>query len=126
MYEYNLSIGTSCYLFNGTNCCYCGGLYNLSIRELQTTDTELGSIRSEQGRNRTFVESTYDNAMARDAQTGPSRMCLIGYKTPAAIGSAAVLYTSAHNWNPNVSLLYISLEMDAYKVKLHAAKHGRG
>jgi hypothetical protein len=27
-------------------------------------------------------------------------MCPTGYKTPAAIGSAAVLYTSAHNWNP--------------------------
>jgi hypothetical protein len=88
----------ACKLFSILLFCYFrGGLYNLNIRELQTTETELRCIRSERGINRTALESTYDNAMAREAQTGPSRMCPIGYKAPAAIGSAATLYTSAHN-----------------------------
>jgi hypothetical protein len=41
---------------------------------------------------------TYDKAMASEAQTGLRRMCLMGYRTPAAIGTAAMLYISAHNW----------------------------
>ena len=63
------------------------------------TETELGFIRGEQGRNRISIESTYDNAMAREAQTGLRRMCLTGYRTPAAIGSVMVLYTSAQSWS---------------------------
>jgi hypothetical protein len=51
---------------------------------------------------------TYDNAMASDAQTGPSRACLTGYITPAAIGTAMRLYPNAQTfsfsgvgWNGN-------------------------
>ena len=40
---------------------------------------------------------SYDKAMASEAHTGPSRVFPIGYKTPAAIGSAVILYTNAHN-----------------------------
>ena len=43
------------------------------------------------------VKFTYDKAMASEAHTGPSRVFPIGYKTPAAIGSAVILYTNAHN-----------------------------
>ena len=96
VYDYNSSMGIFA-LFDGPRCYYCGGLYNLNIRELQMTETELGCIRGERRRNRISVESTYDNAMAREAQTGSSRMCLMGYRTPAAIGSAVILYTSAQS-----------------------------
>ena len=51
----------------------------------------------------TTTDFTYDNAMAREAQTGSSRMCPTGYRTPAAIGSAPVLYTRAHSWSLKVS-----------------------
>jgi hypothetical protein len=47
------------------------------MRELQTTETE-------------------DRAIASEAHTGLSRIFPIGYKTPAAIGTAAMLYTNAH------------------------------
>jgi hypothetical protein len=42
--------------------------------------------------------------MAREAQTGSRRMCLMGYRTPAAIGIAATLYMSAHNCQSRVSV----------------------
>jgi hypothetical protein len=45
----------------------------------------------------TFVDYTYDKAMAREAHTGSRRMCPNGYKTPAAIGTAAILYIKAHS-----------------------------
>jgi hypothetical protein len=50
-----------------------------------------------------MADFTYDNAIAREAQTGSSRMCPTGYRTPAAIGSAVVLYTRAHSWSLKVS-----------------------
>jgi hypothetical protein len=84
--------------FNNFAYSYCGGLYNLNIRELQTTEIDLRRIQGERGRIWTPAKFTYDNAMAREAQTGSSRMCLMGYKAPAAIGTAAVLYISAHSY----------------------------
>ena len=55
--------------------------------------------------------------MAREAQTGSSRMCPAGYRTPAAIGSAAVLYTRAHSWSLKISYPLLHL-LESTRTKL--------
>jgi hypothetical protein len=75
-----------------------GGLYNLNIRELQTTETDLEMYPGvSKELFEIFIEFTYDKAIAREAHTGSRRMCPNGYKTPAAIGTVAMLYTNAHS-----------------------------
>jgi hypothetical protein len=67
-----------------------GSLYSLSSSELQTTETDLRKcVRSSnvcEG-----VGSTYDSAIANDAQTGSRRMWRMGNSTPAATGKAMLL-----------------------------------
>jgi hypothetical protein len=66
------------------------------MRELQTTETELRYAECER-KKVGVAKFTYDKAMASEAHTGPSRVFPIGYNTPAAIGSMAILYANAHN-----------------------------
>lgn len=42
-----------------------------------------------------FTEDTHDNAIANDAQTGLNRTWPAGYITPAATGTAIILYKIA-------------------------------
>ena len=72
------------------------------------------------------AEFTYDRAMASEAHTGPSRVFPIGYKTPAAIGSAATLYANAHNWErwPQLAVLPYIHSLWTYEIKFDAPKYG--
>ena len=74
-----------------------GSRYSLSSSELQTTDTELWQVS--QITPSRAVEGTYESAIANEAHTGASLACPAGYTTPAAIGSATMLYTDAQNYH---------------------------
>ena len=73
-----------------------GSRYSLSSSELQTTDTELWQV-SQICVNTVHGKGTYESAIASEAHTGANLACPAGYTTPAAIGSATMLYTDAQN-----------------------------
>ena len=76
-----------------------GSRYSLSSSELQTTDTELWQVSQISACTVHTVEGTYESAIANEAHTGASLACPAGYTTPAAIGSATMLYTDAQNYH---------------------------